>query len=242
VNDEIITIDDVEAAAGRLREVAHRTPVIRSRTLDELIGVSVLMKAETLQRGGSFKLRGAYNRISAIEPGERARGVLAFSSGNHAQGVAIAAAMHGIPATIVMPDDSPANKLAATRGYGAEIVLYDRFTEDREGIGRALAAELGLTLVHPFDDPLVMAGQGTVALELIEEAGGLDLLLAPVGGGGLLAGCATVMAATCPDGRTIGVEPEAGDDHQRSFAAGRRVSIEPPRTIADALRAQTPES
>ncbi|HTW12867.1 MAG TPA: pyridoxal-phosphate dependent enzyme [Solirubrobacteraceae bacterium] len=236
----MIEVDDVRAAARVLNGVAHRTPVLSSRTLDELVGARVLMKAEIFQRGGAFKLRGAYNRIHAIPESERSRGVLAVSSGNHAQGVALAAAMHDIPATIVMPLDSPASKLAATRGYGAEIVTYDRFTEDRETTGRALAEARGLTFVHPYDDELVMAGQGTAALELLEESGGVDVMIVPVGGGGLLAGTATVVKGLLPDARVFGVEPEAADDHARSFAAGERVRIEPPHTIADALGALAP--
>jgi threonine dehydratase len=236
----MIEVDDVRAAAARIKGITHRTPVLSSRSLDELVGATVLMKAEALQRGGAFKLRGAYNRVAMIPEADRRRGVLAFSSGNHAQGVALAAALHGISATIVMPSDSPAGKLAATRGYGAEVVTYERFTEDRELIGRELAQRRGLTLVHPYDDELVMAGQGTAVLELIEEVGGLDLVLTPVGGGGLLAGTATVVRALLPEARVIGVEPQAGDDHVRSFAAGERVRLGIPETIADALGAPMP--
>jgi threonine dehydratase len=236
----MIEVDDVHAAARRLEGVTHRTPVLSSRTLDELVGARVLMKAETFQRGGAFKLRGAYNRICAIPQAERHSGVMAFSSGNHAQGVAIAAAELGIKATILMPTDTPAAKLAATRDYGAEVISYDRFGEDREMIGRRLAQSRGLTLVHPFDDELVMAGQGTAALELIDQTGELDLMLVPVGGGGLLAGTATVVSGLLPGARTFGVEPELGDDHARSFAAGERVRIPVPRTIADALTAPAP--
>jgi threonine dehydratase len=236
----MIEVDDVRAAARRLEGVTHRTPVLSSRTLDQLVGARVSMKAESFQRGGAFKLRGAYNKISALSGSERHRGVLAFSSGNHAQGVAIASAMIGVSATILMPADTPAAKLAATRGYGAEVVTYDRFGEDRELVGRALAEQRGLTLVHPFDDELIMAGQGTVALELIEQAGELDLVLVPVGGGGLLAGVATVTRALLPQARVIGVEPQDGDDHVRSLAAGERVRVPVPHTIADALTAPTP--
>lgn len=236
----MIEVDDVRAAARRLEGITHRTPVLSSRTLDELVGARVLIKAETFQRGGAFKLRGAFNRISSIPQADRHPGVIAFSSGNHAQGVALACAALGISATILMPADTPAAKLGATFGYGAEVITYDRFSEDREMIGRDLAHSRGLTLVHPFDDELVMAGQGTAALELIDEVGELDLMLVPVGGGGLLAGTATVVSALLPQARTFGVEPELGDDHARSFAAGERVRIPVPQTIADALTAPIP--
>jgi len=236
----MIEVDDVHAAARRLQGVTHRTPVLSSRTLDELVDARVVMKAETFQRGGAFKLRGAYNKICSIPEAERRRGVLAFSSGNHAQGVALASAALDVAATILMPTDTPAAKLAATRGYGAEVVSYDRFGQDRELVGRALAESRGLTLVHPFDDKLVMAGQGTAALELIEAVGEIDLMLVPVSGGGLLAGVATVMRALLPQARVFGVEPQEGDDHVRSLAAGERVRIPVPHTIADALTAPTP--
>jgi threo-3-hydroxy-L-aspartate ammonia-lyase len=236
----VIGLEDVQAAARRLDGVAHRTPVLRSRTLDERVGARVLLKAECLQRTGSFKFRGAYNRISSLSEEERGRGVAAFSSGNHAQAVALAARLVGTRATILMPEDAPALKLDATRGYGAEVVTYDRYNEDREAIGTRLADERGLTLVRPFDDPLVMAGQGTAALELLDEAGELDLFLAPVGGGGLIAGCATAVKALAPSARVSGVEPEAGDDYRRSLEAGRRVEIPVPDTIADALQVPQP--
>ena len=236
----MIELADIRAAAARIRGEAHRTPVITSRTLDKLVGARVALKAECLQRTGSFKFRGAYNKIAAlVESGDR-RGVLALSSGNHAQAVALAAQLVGVPATIVMPADAPAVKLTATQGYGADIVAYNRYTEDREAIARQLAAERGLSLVHPFDDELVMAGQGTAALELIEDAGELDVIAAPVSGGGLIAGCATAVKALCPDARVIGVEPEAGDDYRRSLAAGERTAIEVPATIADALQVTMP--
>jgi threonine dehydratase len=231
---------DVYEAAGRLEGVAHRTPVLRSRTLDRITGLQVLVKAECLQRSGSFKFRGAYNRIAALSDEERARGVAAYSSGNHAQAVALAARLQGANATILMPEDAPALKLEATRGYGAEVVTYDRYKEDREAIGSRLAEERGLTLVPPFDDPFVMAGQGTVALELIEDAGELDCLLAPVGGGGLIAGCATIAKELLPRVKIIGVEPEAGDDTRRSLQRGERIEIDVPRTIADALQVPAP--
>ena len=236
-----VTLDDVRAAAERLRGVAHRTPVVTSRTLDERVGARVFLKAENLQRMGAFKFRGAYNAVAHLAPAVRARGVVTFSSGNHAQAVALAAQLHGIPATIVMPTDAPASKLAATRGYGAEVVLYDRYGEDRHAIGDRIAAERGATLIPPFDHPDVVAGQGTVALELIEEVGPLDLLLVCLGGGGLLAGCAVAAAALSPEVRIVGVEPAAGDDWARSFAAGERVGLGAvPRTIADGQQTEAP--
>jgi threonine ammonia-lyase medium form len=236
----VISLDDVRAAAGRLAGVANRTPVLTSRTLDERVGASVHVKAECFQRGGAFKFRGAYNKIASLPADVRARGVIAYSSGNHAQAVAIAARLHGIHATIVMPEDAPPAKLEATRGYGAEIVGYDRWTEKREEIGARLAQERGLELVRPYDDPLVMAGQGTTALELIEDVPAPDVLVVPVGGGGLIAGCATAAKALAPGIRVVGVEPEAGDDTQRSLAAGERVHVDVPRTIADGLQASEP--
>jgi len=236
----VITLDDVHAAAARLEGVAHRTPVLRSRTLDARTGASVHLKAECLQRGGAFKFRGAYNLISSLPEEARRRGVVAYSSGNHAQAVAIAAGMLGSTATILMPADTPPAKMEATRGYGAEVVTYDRYTEDREALGAALAEERGLELVPPYEHPDVMAGQGTAALELLAEVPGLDLLLVPVGGGGLIAGCSTAAKALRPDIRVVGVEPEAGDDTRRSLAAGERVRIETPRTIADGQQADIP--
>jgi threonine dehydratase len=236
----VIELADVEAAARRLAGVAHRTPVLRSRTLDGLAGAAVHLKAESFQRGGAFKFRGAYNKIASLPAGRRARGVLAYSSGNHAQAVALAAGLVGTSATIVMPDDAPVAKADATRGYGAEVVTYDRWSESREEIGARLAEERDLELVKPYDDPLVMAGQGTAALELLSEVPDLDVLVTPVGGGGLLAGCSTVAKALSPAMRVVGVEPEAADDTARSFAAGRRVEIEMPRTIADGLQATAP--
>jgi threonine dehydratase len=233
----VIELEDVRAAAGRLDGVAHRTPVVTSRTLDGLAGCEVFLKPENLQRGGAFKFRGAYNKIVSLD-GEG--GVAAFSSGNHAQAVAIAAALLGRTAVILMPEDAPAAKLEATRGYGAEVVTYDRWTQDREALGAALAAERELALVPPYEDPHVMAGQGTAALELFADAGPLDALVVPVGGGGLIAGCATVAKALSPQTRVIGVEPETGNDTQRSLAAGERVDIGVPRTIADGLQANAP--
>jgi threo-3-hydroxy-L-aspartate ammonia-lyase len=237
---ELISLDDVRAAAARIAGVANRTPVFTSRTLDERVGAPVHVKAECFQRGGAFKFRGAYNKISSLDEDARTHGVLAYSSGNHAQAVAIAARLHGTSATIVMPEDTPPAKLDATRGYGAEIVTYDRWTEKREEIGARLAGERGLALVRPYDDPLVMAGQGTVALELVDDVPGLDLLVVPVGGGGLIAGCATAAKALLPGVRVVGVEPDAGDDTRRSLAVGERVHIDVPRTIADGLQASAP--
>jgi threo-3-hydroxy-L-aspartate ammonia-lyase len=236
----VIELADVEAAARRLDGVAHRTPVFTSRTLDGLAGASVHVKAECFQRGGAFKFRGAFNKISSLTEAVRTRGVLAYSSGNHAQAVAIAAALLGTRATILMPEDAPAAKREATRGYGAEIVTYDRWTENREEIGVRLAGERDLELVRPYDDPLVMAGQGTVALELLDTAPDLDVLIAPVGGGGLIAGCSTVAKSLVPGIRVVGVEPEAGDDTARSLATGERVQVGVPRTIADGLQASEP--
>ena len=235
-----IELEDVERAAERLSGVAHRTPVLTSRTLDQRTGARVHLKAECFQRGGAFKFRGAYNKISSLDKDALRRGVLAYSSGNHAQAVAIAARLLGAQATIVMPEDAPAVKLDATRGYGAEIVLYDRWTENREEIGARLAQERGLELVKPYDDPLIMAGQGTAALELLDDAPELDLLLAPVSGGGLIAGCATAAKARRPSIRVVGVEPEEGNDTQRSLAVGERVRIDVPRTIADGLQSTEP--
>jgi threo-3-hydroxy-L-aspartate ammonia-lyase len=233
----LIELADIEAAARRLDGVANRTPVVTSRTLDSVVGAEVHLKAECLQRGGAFKFRGAYNKISSLsEPA----GVVAYSSGNHAQAVAIAARLVGTSATIVMPKDAPPAKVDATRGYGAEIVTYDRWTESREEIGARLARERGLELVPPYEDPLVMAGQGTVALELLADIPELDVLVVPVGGGGLIAGCATAAKALRPSIRVVGVEPEAGDDTRQSLAAGKRVRIDVPRTIADGLQAATP--
>ena len=237
----MITLDDVQAAARRLDGVAHRTPVITSSALDEATGAArVLLKAENLQRIGAFKFRGAYNAISSLSAEDRTQGVATVSSGNHAQAVSLAARLHEIPAVILMPEDAPAGKLAATRGYGAEVVPFDRYGVVRDELLDQLVAERGLTPIHPYDNPYVMAGQGTVALELIEDAGPLDVLLVCLGGGGLLSGCATATAALSPDTRIIGVEPEAGDDFVRSLAAGERIAIEVPRTIADGQQTNIP--
>ena len=234
------TFDDVLQAAERLRGVAHRTPAITSATLDERTGGRVFLKAENLQRMGAFKFRGAYNRLVQLDADARARGVVAFSSGNHAQGVALAARLLGIPAAIVMPSDAPAAKLAATRGYGAEVVLYDRQTMNRAEIAGALAAERGATVVPPYDDPAIIAGQGTSALELIEDAGPLDVLLVPTGGGGLLSGSALAATARSPGIAVYGVETVAGDDWVQSLARNERVTIPVPDTIADGMQTQAP--
>src|SRR5271156_1427538 len=232
--------DDVLAAAARLRGIAHRTPVVRSRTLDERTGAQVFLKCENLQRMGAFKFRGAYNRISQLSPAARRRGVVAFSSGNHAQGAALAAKLLGAPAVIGMPSDAPASKIAATREYGAEIVSYDRAAERREQIAAEVAQRRGAALVPPYDDPDVIAGQGTAALELLEDVPALDVLLVPVGGGGLLSGSALAATALCPGIAIHGVEPEAGDDFARSFARRERVEIPFPDTIADGQQTTIP--
>ncbi|TCC58167.1 threo-3-hydroxy-L-aspartate ammonia-lyase [Kribbella pittospori] len=235
-----LSLTDVRAAAERIAGVAHRTPVLTSRTLDERVGAHVFLKAENFQRIGAFKFRGAYNAVSRLSADQLQHGVAAYSSGNHAQAVALAARIAGTAAVILMPEDAPPTKLAATRGYGAEVVTYDRYTQDRAALAKELATERGLTLIPPYDHYDVMAGQGTVALELIEEVGRLGALLVPVGGGGLMAGCATAASLLSPGIRMIGVEPEAGDDHARSLAAGERVEIDVPRTIADGQAISSP--
>ena len=227
------TYADVARAAERIAGAAHRTPVLTSRTADAMTGATLFFKAENLQRAGAFKFRGAYNAISALSEAERARGVITFSSGNHAQAVALACRLLGAPATIIMPADAPAAKIEGTRGYGAEVILYDRYSQDREALGRSIAEPRGLTLIPPFNHPDVIAGQGTLAQELIETVGQLDMLVACLGGGGQLAGCALAAAELSPGCRVIGVEPEAGNDGQRSFRDGRIVTISVPRTIAD---------
>jgi threonine dehydratase len=231
-----VSFDDVARAHERIRGAAHRTPVLRSSTMDALTGASVFFKPENLQRMGAFKFRGAYNALSQLSADARKRGVVAFSSGNHAQAVALAGRLLEVPATIVMPTDAPKVKLEATRGYGAEIVTYNASNEDRRKIAEKLAAERGLTVIPPFDHPHVIAGQGTAAKELVEDAGPLDMLLVPCGGGGLLSGCALAAKHLSPGCRVIGVEPAAGDDGLRSFRAGRIVEIGLPDTIADGTR------
>lgn len=232
------TYDDVAEAAHRLKGMAHRTPVLRSSTADALLGAELFFKCENLQRMGAFKFRGAFNALAQFTEAQRQRGVLAFSSGNHAQAIALSARLLEMPAVIVMPQDAPAAKIAATRGYGAEVVTYDRFTEDREAISRRLAHERGMTLIPPFDHPHVIAGQGTVALELIEDVPHLDYLFTPLGGGGLLSGCVLAARQHAPQCRVVGVEPAAGNDGQQSLRAGRIVRIDTPRTIADGAQTQ----
>lgn len=228
-----VTWEDVQQASMRIEGEAHRTPVLTSTTLNQQTGAQVYFKAENLQRMGAFKFRGAYNAISQFTPEQMQGGVIAFSSGNHAQAIALAARLLGTKATIVMPQDAPPNKLAATRGYGAEVVLYDRYTEDREEIGNRIAAEQGGTVIPPFNHPHIIAGQGTAAKEMIEDMGDLDIVITPLGGGGLLAGTAIATHALCPNAKIFGVEPEVGNDGQRSFRSGEIVTIQTPKTIAD---------
>ncbi|AQQ17412.1 MULTISPECIES: threo-3-hydroxy-L-aspartate ammonia-lyase [Burkholderia] len=232
------TYDDVAAAAARLEGHAHRTPVMTSRTIDDALGAQVFFKCENLQRMGAFKFRGAFNALSRFSAEQRRHGVVAFSSGNHAQAIALSARILGIPATIVMPRDAPTAKMAATRGYGGNVVTYDRYTEDREQIGRELAEKHGLTLVPPYDHPDVIAGQGTAAKELFDEVGPLDAVFTPLGGGGLLSGTALATRALSPHAKLYGVEPEAGNDAQQSFRSGTIVHIDTPRTIADGAQTQ----
>ena len=229
---------DVVAAAGRLEGHAHRTPVLTSRTLDEEFGARVYLKCENLQRMGAFKFRGAFNALSRFDARQRTGGVVAFSSGNHAQAIALSARLLGMPATIVMPHDAPASKVEATRGYGGQVVTYDRYAEDREAIGRELAERHGMTLIPPYDHPDVIAGQGTAAKELFEEVGELDALFVCLGGGGLLGGSALAARALAPGCKVYGVEPEAGNDGQQSLRSGRIVHIETPKTIADGAQTQ----
>ena len=224
------------AARQRLESVAHRTMVATSQTLDQLTGARVYLKCENLQRMGAFKFRGAYNTIIQIPEPERARGVVAYSSGNHAQAVALVARTLAIPATIVMPSTAPTSKLEATRSYGAEVVFYDQSGEERDALAERIAKQRGMTLIPPFDHPDVIAGQGTATLELLEEAGPLDLLLVPVGGGGLISGAATAVQVLSPGCRVVGVEPEAGDDGGRSFRSGKLERVPVPDTIADGAR------
>ncbi len=232
------TYDDVVQAASRIAGVANRTPVLTSRTVDEAFGAQVFFKCENMQRMGAFKFRGACNALMKFSPEQRRAGVVAFSSGNHAQAIALSAKLLGIPATIVMPRDAPAAKVAATRGYGGNVVMYDRYTEDREQIGRDLAQKHGLTLIPPYDHPDVIAGQGTAAKELFEEVGPLDAFFVCLGGGGLLSGSALATRALSPSCRLYGVEPEAGNDGQQSFRSGAIVHIDTPQTIADGAQTQ----
>jgi len=236
----MLTIDDVRAAARRLGNRIHRTPVISSQSFDDASGFTVFFKCENLQRAGAFKIRGALNKLLTLTPQERARGVVAFSSGNHAQGVALAARMVGTTAVVCMPKDAPPLKVEATRNYGAEIVVYDRHTEDREQVARAVMERTGRVLVPPYDDFAIMAGQGTAALELLEDVPSLDALLTPVGGGGLMAGCSTVARALFPGLQVFGVETETANDTYLSLRRGERVTIPPPPTIADGIRLTTP--
>ncbi len=235
----MLQFSQVQSAAARLKGVAHRTPVLTSRTLDAMLGMQVFMKAENLQRMGAFKFRGGYNSVNVLSDAERERGVVAFSSGNHAQAVALAAQLHGCRATIVMPHDAPALKLAATRGYGAEVVLYDRYKQDRSAIAKALVEERGAALIPPYDHLPVMAGQGTTALELIEDVGALDALIVCAGGGGLLSGCTVAAKHLLPNIAVYGAEPERGNDMQQSLRRGEIVSIDVPRTICDGQQTQS---
>jgi len=232
------TYADVVAAAARIEGHAHRTPVLTSRTANEELGAELFFKAENLQRMGAFKFRGAFNALAKFTPEQKKAGVVAFSSGNHAQGIALSARLLGIPATIVMPHDAPALKIAATKGYGGNVVIYDRYQEDREQIGRDLAQKHGLTLIPPYDHADVIAGQGTAAKELFEEVGQLDYFFMPLGGGGLLSGSALATRALSPECKLYGVEPEAGNDGQQSFRSGSIVHIDTPKTIADGAQTQ----
>jgi threonine dehydratase len=237
---ETVRPEEIRAAAERIRPVAHRTPVMTSQLFDAAAGVAAFFKCENFQRGGAFKIRGASNFIFSIGPRELPRGVVAYSSGNHAQAVAIAAAIAGTPATLVMPTDAPRSKVEATRDRGAKIVTYDRLRESREAIGRRIAEETGATLVPPFDHPWTIAGQGTVALELLQQAPDLDAIVAPVGGGGLLSGCAIIARDVNPRIRVFGAEPAGANDTFLSLREGRRIEIPPPETLADGLRATRP--
>src|SRR5512136_2018831 len=236
MSNDTVTFADVQSAAARLHGQAHRTPIITSETFDQMAGCRVYFKCENLQRAGAFKFRGAYNALSLLTPEQRRRGVVAFSSGNHAQGLALAAKVLNVPAVVVMPSDAPPIKVDATRGYGAEVVFYDRLTGDREAIAQQLAAERKLIVIPPFDHPHIIAGQGTAAMELFEDMPDLDVLLAPVGGGGLISGCATAAKAMRPGVRVIGVETELANDAWQSLRTGTRVTIAVPDTIADGIR------
>jgi threo-3-hydroxy-L-aspartate ammonia-lyase len=240
MSDDALTLDRIRAAAARLDTVAHRTPLLSSTALDEHCGAKVLLKAEPFQRSGSFKFRGAYNRLSLLDPAARAAGVVAFSSGNHGAAVALAARLLGIAAVIVVPADGSPAKLAAIEGYGAQLRPYDPLTESREQVAAQIAADRSMTLVRPFDDHDVMAGQGTIGLEVVDQAPDADQVLLPVGGGGLAAGVSTAVTALLPRASVIGVEPVIASDTNQSMRAGRRVSIDEPATIADGLRAREP--
>ncbi|QXA91183.1 threonine dehydratase [Citrobacter braakii] len=230
--------NDVAAAAERIADYANKTPVMTSRTVNDAFGAEVFFKCENFQRMGAFKFRGAMNALRQFTPEQRAAGVVTFSSGNHAQAIALSAKLLGIPATIIMPHDAPAAKVAATKGYGGNVVIYDRYTEDREKIGRELAEKQGLTLIPPYDHPHVIAGQGTATKELIEEVGQLDVLFVCLGGGGLLSGSSLAARHLSPDCIIYGVEPEAGNDGQQSFRSGKIVHIDTPKTIADGAQTQ----
>jgi threonine dehydratase len=236
----LVDIEDVRAAARRLEGVAHRTPVVTSTTLDELAGGRIFLKCENFQRMGAFKFRGAYNRIVQLDAQQRRSGVVAFSSGNHAQGVALASRLLGVPAVIVMPEDAPKSKIEATRGYGAEIIFYDRYRSHRAEIAQKISDERGAVLVPPFNDAHIIAGAGTAALELFEDVEGVEVLVAPVGGGGLLSGSAIAAHASDPGVQVFGVEPEAGNDFQQSLERNEIVHIDVPQTIADGLQTQAP--
>ena len=235
----MLQFTDIQAAASRLKGIANRTPVLTSKTLDALLGARVFMKAENLQRMGAFKFRGGYNAVNVLTDAERARGVVAFSSGNHAQAVALAAQLHGCQATIVMPEDAPALKLAATRAYGAEVITYDRYRQDRAEIAAALVRERQSVLIPPYDHLPVMAGQGTAGLELLEDTGPLDALIVCASGGGFLSGCTVAAKHLAPAIRVYGSEPERGDDMQQSLRSGRIVTIAVPRTICDGQQTQS---
>ncbi|MBC7602358.1 MAG: threo-3-hydroxy-L-aspartate ammonia-lyase [Ramlibacter sp.] len=235
---QLPTFDDVAAAARRIQGHAHRTPVLRSTTADNELKAQLFFKCENLQRMGAFKFRGGFNSLSRFSDEQAKRGVLAFSSGNHAQAIALSARLLGMPAAILMPIDAPQSKIEATRGYGAEVILFDRYKQDREALASSLAAERGMTLIPPYDHPDVLSGQGTAAMELIEEVGELDVLLVPLGGGGLLSGCSLAARALSPHCEIYGVEPEAGNDGQQSLAKGEIVTIATPVTLADGAQTQ----